>query len=111
MGLKEKAIKFAIDNAPQAIKYVALAGACTFGLLFLGIGAGGTDTSSNSSANGGYSNVGGSDILLDFIKSYENEGMAAYMRGEVSYNSSPYVYLYITEDKSQYLCGEDLRYA
>ncbi|MBR3003062.1 MAG: hypothetical protein IKF38_05860 [Clostridia bacterium] len=61
----------------------------------------------NSDSNG---LSGGEDILFDFIASWENEAMLHYMRGDEyaqSYNSSPFISEYVTEDKKFYICNTD----
>lgn len=47
----------------------------------------------------------GSDILLDFLKSWENPTVWKYQKGEIGYNGS--VTKYITQDKTKYICFDD----
>ena len=57
--------------------------------------------------------VGGSSstsAAKEFVRVAENDALRQYLSGEItSYNSSPYIYNYITEDKKYYLMGNDLR--
>lgn len=47
----------------------------------------------------------GADILMDYLKSWENGTLWRYEKGEISY--SKYVSKYITEDKTKYICFTD----
>lgn len=56
-----------------------------------------------------YASVGGSDIGKEFLRSYENTSMNQYIKGEISdYNSTNYIYLCITKDKSKYKMCDDI---
>ena len=49
-----------------------------------------------------------SNAAKEFVRVSENDAMRQYLLGEItSYNSSPYIYNYITEDKQYYLMGND----
>lgn len=47
----------------------------------------------------------GGDILMDYLKSWENGTLRRYERGEISY--SKYVSKFITQDKTKYICYTD----
>lgn len=49
--------------------------------------------------------VFGSDILLDYLKSWENPTVWYYQTDKIGYSS--YVAKYITEDKTKYICFDD----
>lgn len=51
------------------------------------------------------SGVFGSDILLDFLKSWENPTVWYYQTDKIGY--SGYVSKYITQDKTKYICFDD----
>lgn len=47
--------------------------------------------------------------LSEFLKSWENVSMWKYLNGKINnYNSDPYIYMCITEDKKEYLMCDDL---
>lgn len=47
--------------------------------------------------------------LSEFLKSWENVSMWKYLNGKTNnYNSDPYIYMCITEDKKEYLMCDDL---
>lgn len=60
--------------------------------------------SDNAYNIGGYSY----DIIFDFIASWENGPLYQYINGKSSYNSTPYIYKCITEDKKYYICVADI---
>ena len=48
------------------------------------------------------------NIAKEFVRVSENDAMRKYISGEIQdYNSSPYIYNYITKDKKYYLMGND----
>ena len=49
--------------------------------------------------------VSSSNLLLDYLKAWENGTLWDYEKGNISYSS--YVARYITEDKTQYVCFTD----
>ena len=57
---------------------------------------------------GGTSTVSGTSLLSEFLKCWENAPMKNYIYGKTDYNSSPYVYMCITEDKKNYIMCDDL---
>ncbi len=46
-----------------------------------------------------------SNVLFDYLASWENQAVWQYLRGEVGYSS--YLSKYITQDKSEYICYVD----
>ena len=61
----------------------------------------------------GFDNVNGyngNDIMFDFIASWENSALYEYMKSDstAGYNSTPYIYKCVTEDKKYYKCVEDI---
>ena len=56
-----------------------------------------------------YSSVSGTSAGKEFKRVNENDGMRQYINGNITnYNSSAYIYNYITQDKKYYLMGNDL---
>ena len=49
--------------------------------------------------------VSSSNIILDYLKSWENGTLWSYVKGDIGY--SDYVAKYITQDKTQYVCFTD----
>lgn len=52
---------------------------------------------------------GGVNILQDYLSSWENSSLWHYLRddGKYTYNSTPYIYECITEDRKYFLCHAD----
>lgn len=54
------------------------------------------------------STVSGRSALSEFLKSWENTPLYNYLNGNADYNSSPYIYKCITQDKQNYIMCDDL---
>lgn len=54
-------------------------------------------------------NSGNLSTLSQYIAQFENDALRRYLYvGDVSYNSNPYIYMCITEDKKNYIMTDDL---
>ena len=54
------------------------------------------------------SGVSGTSLLSEFLKCWENGPLRDYLIGRADYNSSPYIYECITQDKQNYIMCDDL---
>lgn len=96
------------------IKFAIIGVVFIIGIAFLGIGGAGISENGSSSNNGGAtdgysSSSSSSNILEDYIASFENQAMLEYKKGiRTGYDDNKYVYACISEDKTQYLCHEDI---
>lgn len=56
-----------------------------------------------------YSNISGTNVGKEFVRVSENDFMRRYINGDITdYNSTAYIYYYITKDKQYYYMGNDL---
>ena len=109
MEFKDIAKKFAneyINGIKKKAKIVAVI-VVVFLVILISILGGGDD--SDVQAAGSYISLGGTSALSEYLASWENNSMRQYINGTIiDYNSSPYIYMCITEDKTQYIMQDDL---
>ena len=88
------------------IKLAIIGSALILGMGFLGLGG---DGGSGSDSDSDYYQVSSDDILREYISSFENNAMLGYLKGNISdYKSNKYIYICVNEEKTQYLCHEDI---